>query len=64
MCALPARCTPVVFADINDGIGEAKVEGTWTSVHTPVIGVPNRELFVNGAGQRMRMLMETQDMVA
>eukprot|EP00959_Pyramimonas_sp_CCMP1952_P086007 1798952-Pyramimonas_sp.AAC.1 len=62
LSVLPARCSPFVYCDLNDGIGEARSDGVWASVNSPVVGIANKEVYVNGAGHQMRTLMETHEL--
>eukprot|EP00959_Pyramimonas_sp_CCMP1952_P226032 4726982-Pyramimonas_sp.AAC.1 len=55
---------PVVYGDLNDGIGTWHDGQAWVTRNTPVVGIPSRERLLTGAGARVRQLMETQFMCA
>ena len=54
---LPAGCTPVIFSDVNDGIGQKLVGGTVQVVPNNVVAphAARREKLNGGAGESVRI---------
>ena len=66
MMDLPARSLPILFTDLNDGMGLRQRQGRhgWETCDTAVVGTHNRENEEGGAGQTMRILLEKHFMRA
>jgi hypothetical protein len=67
--SLPSQCTPLIFTDLNDGIGkqnDPNLPGSWREVHTDVVEpwAKRNERLMGGAGHRMQQLCETYSLVA
>eukprot|EP00959_Pyramimonas_sp_CCMP1952_P053928 1127918-Pyramimonas_sp.AAC.1 len=53
---LPRRCTPLVHADLNDGMGISRISGRWQHVESQSMGPGRtREQRRGGAGEMMRL---------
>ena len=59
----PACCTPVLYADLNDGMGIALRGEHWQDVDTAVISqaAKRRERIPGGAGSSLRPVLEQHD---
>eukprot|EP00959_Pyramimonas_sp_CCMP1952_P107149 2240174-Pyramimonas_sp.AAC.1 len=53
------QCTPLVYADLNDGTGISRIAGQWQHVESQSMGPGRaREQRRGGAGENMRMVNE------
>eukprot|EP00959_Pyramimonas_sp_CCMP1952_P112883 2359679-Pyramimonas_sp.AAC.1 len=55
---------PVVYSDLNDGMGLWHDGQAWVTRDTSVVGTPSRERLPQGAGARIYQLLETQFLCA
>ena len=63
---LPSSCTPVIFADVNDGIGLRKVGSTTIIEETTCISneAARLEHWDGGAGEQLRAVLELHSLAA
>ncbi|CAK0798367.1 unnamed protein product, partial [Prorocentrum cordatum] len=62
---LPARCLPLFYADVNDGLGCRKIDGDWTYYATSAIGrILARGRRRQGAGEAVGGLFAQQHLLA
>ncbi|CAK0816183.1 unnamed protein product, partial [Prorocentrum cordatum] len=57
--ARDTRCTPVIYMDLNDGVGyNVGMKGELGHMSPEVVGAPTRERIKDGAGSRLRKLCD------
>ena len=63
LSALPQRCCPVFYADMNDGMGLCRRGNNWTQPATSAVRCRTRERLRDGPGEKARALLDKHFMV-
>ena len=60
LCETPGSCTPIVYADVNDGMGLSWANGSWVHVDTDAVShlAARQERLAGGAGELFRQVLE------
>ena len=63
---MPAGSTPVLFGDVNDGIGAKEVGGSLQLLESTVVSelAAGKENLPGGAGESLRSVLEAHDLVS
>ena len=66
LSATPGSSTPIIFADVNDGIGVVNECGKWRYLESPCISkqAARREHIHGGAGELLRAILEERHLAA